>query len=148
MNDNKDIYQEAKRFKQKYPFTICWRLKKHSQVIQKHLNTDEKVLYVFCAQNNDNVLDIATSCVIALTNKRILIGQKRVLFGYFLTSITPDLFNDLKVRRGILWGRIYIDTVKELVKYSNISPKALPEIETAITTYMMEEKQKYAVNKN
>ena len=77
------------------------------------------------------------------TSKRILIGRKRVVFGYFLDSITPDMFNDLKVHGGLIWGRIYIDTVKEFVTLSNISLSALDEIETNITEYMMEEKKKY-----
>lgn len=138
-----NVYTEAKKFKDKYPLTIAWRIKRHSKVIEKHLNPDEKVLYVFCAQKNDVVYDILTSCVVALTNRRIMIGQKRALFGYFLTAITPDLFNDLEVRKGLLYGRIYIDTVKEVVKFSDIQPSALNEIETAITSYMMEEKKKY-----
>ena len=140
---NNDVYLEAQKFKKKYKFTIAWRIKKHADVIKKHLNPDEQVLYAFCAQKNDTTFDIFTSCVVALTNRRIIIGQKRVLFGYFMTSITPDLFNDLEVRKGIIFGRIYIDTVKEVVKFSDIQPSALNDIETAITSYMMEEKKKY-----
>lgn len=140
---NNNVVEQALKFKKKHPLTICWRIKKHSKIVEKHLNPDEKVLYVFCAQKNDNIFDVTSSCVVALTDKRILVGQKRVVFGYFLTSITPDLFNDLKVRQGLVWGRIYIDTVRELVKYSNIDPSALPEIETAISSYMIKEKRKY-----
>ena len=86
---------------------------------------------------------VFSTCVVALTNKRILIGQKRVVFGYFLSSITPDLFNDLEVYQGLIWGKITIDTIKEVVAISNLSKKSLPEIETNITEYMMEEKKKY-----
>ena len=60
-----------------------------------------------------------------------------------MDSITPDLFNDLKVRSGIIWGKIDIDTVKEFVTFSNVSKRALSEIETKVTSFMMEEKQKY-----
>ena len=144
------VYQKALEFKQKYPMTIGWRLKQHSHIIELHLNPDETVLYSFIAQKNDNPLDIITTSVVALTNKRILIGQKRLLFGYFFKAITPDMFNDLTVKMGIIWGKIYIDTIKEFVVLSNIQRDALPEIETAITSYMMEEKKKYgkAVNKD
>ena len=48
------------------------------------------------------------------------------------------MFNDLKVRSGIIWGKILIDTVKELVILSNISKSALVEIEGEITSTMME----------
>ena len=75
-------------------------------------------------------------------NKRLLIGQKRVLFGYALSSITPDLYNDMQVYQGLFWGRIVIDTVKEQIVISNLSKKSLIEIETKITEFMMDEKKR------
>ena len=137
------VAERAKEFKRRYPATIAWRLDAHAKVIENHLNPGEEVQYIFVGQKNDNPLDIITSCVVALTNKRILIGQKRLIFGYFFTAITPDMFNDLKVKAGIIWGRIYIDTVKEYIPLSNIQKDALDEIETNITELMMSEKQKY-----
>ena len=53
------------------------------------------------------------------------------------------MFNDLTVKMGIIWGKVIIDTVKEKVVLSNIQREALDDIETAITSYMMEEKSKY-----
>lgn len=141
--EKKSVYEQALEFKKKYSTTIAWRLRKNSNIIEKHLNPGEEVLYVFCAQKNDHPLNILGTAVIALTNQRILIGRDRVVIGYFMDSITPDLFNDLKVRSGIIWGKIDIDTVKEFVTFSNVSKSALSEIETKITSFMMEEKQKY-----
>ncbi len=138
------IYNMVKEFKSKYPMTICWRLKAHSKVIEKHLNTDEEVKYAFPAQKNNNPLDIITTYIIVITDKRILLGQKRLLFGYMFTSITPDMFNDLKVQTGIVWGKVYIDTIKEYIELSNIDKSALSEIESNVTAYVMEEKKKYA----
>lgn len=138
------LYDKVIIFKKKFPKTVTWyRLKKHCKVIEKHLNPGEEVLYAFAAQKNDNPLDFFSTSVIALTNKRILIGQKRVLFGYGLTSITPDLFNDMEVYRGIIWGKITIDTVKEVIILTNLDKKSLPEIETNISEFMMKEKKKY-----
>jgi hypothetical protein len=134
------VYNYVSKFKRKYPGTIGFRSRAHSRVITEHLNPGEKIKYAFTAQKNDNPLDIITSCVVVLTNKRILIAQKRVLFGYFFYAITPDMFNDLEVKMGFIWGKVYIDTVKELVVLSNISKRALPEIETEITEYMMKNK--------
>jgi len=141
-------YQKALEFKKKFPMTIAWRLKRHSKIIDKHLNPGEEIIYVFAAQKNNNPLDVLTSCVVALTNKRIIIAQKRVVFGYFFTSITPDMYNDLKVSMGILWGKVYIDTIKELVVFSNIQRGALNEIETSITEYMMREKKEYVLKED
>ncbi len=138
-----EVYRRALKFKKLHPSTIGWRLKKNSEIVERHLNPDEHVIYVFVAQKNDNPLDILGTAVIALTDKRILIGRKRVAFGYFLDSVTPDLFNDLKVKGGIIWGKVYIDTVKEFITLSNIGVEALPEIETQISSYMMDMKKKY-----
>ena len=137
------IYEQAKRFMEKYPMTVGWRTRKNSEVVERHLNLGEEVLYVFVAQKNNNPFDILSTAVIALTNERILIGRKRVIAGYFLDSITPDMFNDLKVLSGIIWGKIHIDYVKEFVTLSNISKNALSEIETKISSFMMEQKKKY-----
>lgn len=139
----KEVYRLAKEFKRKYPLTIAWRLRSHSKVIAKHLNPDEKILYVFMGQKNHSSFDFVNTNLIVLTSKRLMIATKRLLFGYFFIAITPDMFNDLTVIDGIIWGRIKIDTVKEEVILSNIDPNALPEIETNVSDYMIKEKKKY-----
>ncbi len=136
------IYEMVRAFKRKYPMTVGWRYKKNASVVAQHLNPNEEVLYAFIAQKNNNMLDFFGSAVIALTNERILIGSKRVVMGYFLDSITPDLFNDLKVASGLIWGKVYIDTVKEFITLSNISKPALIEIETKISEYMLNQKHR------
>ena len=145
---NKSAYEFALEFKKKHPFTVAWRIKQNASVVDHHVNSDERVLYAFAAQKNNNPFNIWGTAVVAITNKRILIGRKRVVIGYFLNSVTPDMFNDLKVTSGIFWGKIYIDTVKEFIALSNISKDALDEIETEISTYMMEKKKQYAMNQN
>ena len=136
-------YQKLVEFKEKYPMTVAWRLKKHAKIVDKHLNPGEEVLYAFAAQKNESPLDIFMTYAVVLTNKRIILAQKRLIFGYFYTAITPDMFNDLTIKMGLIWGSVHIDTVKEVVKLSNIQREALDEIETNITEYMMEEKKKY-----
>lgn len=142
-----NIYKKVKEFKRKYPLTIGWRLKSHCKVIEKHLNPGEKANFVFVGQKTDMFLDFFSTYVIVLTDRRILLAQKRVLFGYFFAAITPDLFNDLKVHTGIIWTKIYIDTAKEFIKLSKIQKSASDIIETAITEYMMVEKKKYGITK-
>jgi hypothetical protein len=137
------VYEKLVEFKEKYPMTVAWRLKKHAKIVDKHLNPGEEVLYAFAAQKNESPLDIFMTYAVVLTNKRIILAQKRLIFGYFYTAITPDMFNDLTLKMGLIWGSVHIDTVKEVVKLSNIQKGALDEIETYITEYMMEEKKKY-----
>jgi len=137
------VLEKIEAYAKKYPGTIAWRKKAHAQVIEKHLNPGEEVLYAFCCQKGLSSLEIFNTYAVALTNKRLLIAQKRVLFGYLFLAITPDMFNDLKVKSGIIWGKIHIDTIKEFITLSNISKGALSEIETNISAYMMEAKKLY-----
>ena len=137
--DNKKILEEQlARFKSKYPLTIGWRLNKNSRVLLEHLHDDEVIKYAFYAQKNKSSLDVTSTGIIAVTNKRLVIARDRVVIGYFFDSITADMFNDLKVRSGIIWGKIIIDTINELVILSNISKSALPEIEEEVTSAMLE----------
>ena len=137
------VVELVEDFKRKYPGTVCFRYKKHAEVVQNYVNPSEEVLYAFCGQKNDRWYDFFTSCVVVLTNKRILIGQKRVLFGSFYTQVTPDMYNDLKLVEGLFWGKINIDTIKEHIIISNLSKKSLDEIETNVSELMMAAKQKY-----
>ena len=142
MEKKRSVYSWASRFKRKYSFTIAARIRKHSQIIERVLDKDEEVLYAFCGQKNDSNVSLFQSCVVALTNKRIIIGQNRVVYGYFITSITPDLFNDLKINSSLFWGSVIIDTNKELVQISNLDKKSLDEIETMVNRIITEDKQR------
>ena len=68
-----DIYLKAKEFKSKFPRTIAWRLHKHAAVVQKHLHDNEKVHYVFCGQKNVSSLMINKTCIVAITDERLVI---------------------------------------------------------------------------
>ena len=140
---NENVYDKLLDFKRRNKGTICWRIKAHSKVVEKHLNPEEEVKYIFAAQKGLSSLEIFNTYVVAVTNKRIILAQKRVLFGYLFLSITPDMFNDLTVSTGIIWAKVVIDTVKEVITLSNISKSAADEIETQVTEMMMREKKKY-----
>ncbi len=139
------VYEQVRMFKAKYPHTITWfRLRKHAAVIEKHLNPDEEPIYTFAGQKDGNPLSIFNTCVVCLTNKRIIIGQDNIIVGYNLNSITPELFNDMQVYSGIIWGKITIDTIKETVEISNLDKRSLAEIESSVTSFMIAEKKKFA----
>ena len=140
-----DVYEMLLSQKKKYKGTVSWRLKAHAKVLQKHLNNEEEVIYAFSGQKNFSSLNIFNTYAVILTNKRIMIAQKRLLFGYMFLSITPEMFNDITIKCGIFWARVNIDTIKEEVTLSNISKAAVTEIETTITDYMMAEKRKYGM---
>ncbi len=138
-------YKLVKQFIRKYPMTIAWRLKHHCKVLDKHLNSGEKILYIFAGQKNDSYINFLNTYIIAFTNKRIILATKRVLFGYFFKSITPDMYNDLTIHRGLIWGSITIDTVKELITITNLDKAALDDVETNITEIMIKHKKEYGI---
>lgn len=137
------VYEKMLDFKKRNSGTICWRVKAHSKVIEQHLNPGEDVLYVFAGQKGFSSLEMFNTYVVAVTNKRIMLAQKRVLFGYLFISITPDMFNDLTVSTGMIWGKVVIDTVKEIITLSNLSKDAVREIETSVTETLMSQKKEY-----
>ena len=134
-------YKIIKEFMKKAPMTIAWRLNQHCKVIDEHLNPGEEILYLYAGQKNERSVDKFNTYVVAFTNKRIILATKRVLFGYFFKSITPDMYNDLTVRKGIIFGTIEIDTIKEVITISNIDVKILEEIETNITEIILKQKK-------
>ncbi len=136
------IYKLVCRFKRKYPMTIANNLKKHSKVAASVIDKDEKVYYAFAGQKNDTHGMIFDTCVVVVTDRRLVIGQKRLLWGYQITTIKPEMFNDLKIRAGLIWGKVEIDTVKEHIFISNLDKKSLDEIETNVNGIMLKVKKK------
>lgn len=141
-------YDKLMAFKRKFPGSVTWfRLKKHCDVIEKHLNPNEHVQFAIGGQLDKDALSFFNTGVLALTDKRIIIAQNRLLIGYKLSSVTPDLYNDLQVDAGFIWGTLTIDTIKEKIYVSNLSKASLPEIETQIVMFMQEAKKNIESNK-
>ncbi len=140
------VYEHIRKFNERFPGGIAWRVKKHAQVIEDYLDNDEEVLYAFCGQKNDSFSDIFNTFVFVLTNKRLLMGHKRLIWGSFLYTVTPELYNDMQIYSGLIWGKITIDTVKEVIVISNLPKRSLDEIETNVSTFMYEAKKKYVKN--
>ena len=139
-----NVYLKVKEWKNRFPKTVVFRLAKHAKIVEQHLHSDEEIKYVFCGQKNYNSYMINKSCVVAVTNERLLIGQKRLLWGYFFTTITPDQYNDFKVIRNMIWSDIMIDSLDQEIYLSNIDPDGAIDIQKNVTKIMMEEKKKYA----
>lgn len=138
---SEDIRRRVNEFLKKYPLTIAFRIRQHLKIIDKHLNPGEKVIYVFPAQKYAG--SPFSTCIVCCTNKRILIVQKRVIPGYFVNSITPDLFNDFQVYKGFIWGKVEIDTVKEVVRLMYLDYRSLVEIETNLSEYLLRTKKEF-----
>ena len=137
-------YEKILEFNKKYPGGIYWRIKKHASIIDKNLFEGESVKFAFAAQNNTSHGTIFDTAILAVTNQRIIIAQKNIIVGYNLNTITPDLYNDMQIYSGIIWGMITIDTIKETIYFSNIAKSALPAIQKEITSFMIAAKKEYS----
>ena len=136
-----NVLEKALEFKKKYPLTIAWRLKHHSKVINKHLTEDEEIIFVFAGQKSWFIGDLFSTYIVVLTNKRILVAEKRLIFGYYFISVTPEMYNDLSVQSGMIWGKVFIDTIKENIIINHVDKRSLAEIQNEISNYMHEEKR-------
>lgn len=137
-------YEKLKPFIEKYPGGVTWfRLKKHCEIVDKHINPGEKIEFVIAGQLDNDHFSFFNTGVLAVTSERLIVAQNRLLVGYKCLSITPDLYNDLSVDCGLFWGMLCVDTVKEKIYISDLDKKSLPEIETVITTFMQDKKKMY-----
>lgn len=137
-----NCYNKLKLYLDKYRKGVTWfRLKKHCAIVDKHLNPGETIDFVLAGQLDNDHLSFFNTGVLVITSERLIVAQNRLLIGYRFSSITPDLYNDMQVDCGFLWGTLCIDTVKEKIYVSNLDKRALPEIETSITTFMRDAKK-------
>lgn len=143
----KTIYEEARDFRKRYPLTIAFRLKANSAVVQKHLDAGETPLYTFVGQKRKDHMGRNQTAVVTITDKRILIGRSKLFhFGYTLNVITPDMFNDLRVECGPIFGSVILDTIKEKVIITHLDRRSLDDIENHVSGTMMNLKKQYPTN--
>lgn len=137
------VYESCKSFLKKYPRTVAWRIRKHSDIIQRHLNDDEVVLYTFVGQKNTSIFQPFYTYVVVFTNKRMLVGSSKYFGRSYYSSITPDMLNDFEIRTSFFFGSVEIDTIKEHFIITCLDKRSLPKIEDALSKYLLDEKLKY-----
>ena len=149
INVRKSIYEAAREFRNKYPLTVAFRLKANSAVVQKHLDAGETPLYTFVGQKRKDRMGRNQTAVVTITDKRILIGRSKLFnFGYTLNVITPDMFNDLRVECGPVFGSVILDTVKEKVVITHLDRRSLDDIENHVSGTMTNLKKEYLSSSN
>ena len=134
------IYESVKAYKEKYPSTLAFRLKKHAEVVENNLKDGERVLYAFCGllstptvTNGENSTSLQGTAVVALTNKRIIIGHKGLLFGSKVKSIDMKKYNDMTVDKGLIWSKLNIDTFKEEFNIGGLTSDGASEAEECVS---------------
>lgn len=93
-------------------FNAKWRLK-HFQIVENQLKDDEEVLVAFIGiKNYVSPTQHEENWAYAVTNKRIIIGQKG-LIGEKVDVISLRDLNDISFKKGMVYGILTIDTIKE-----------------------------------
>ena len=95
-----------------------WGLK-HFEIIENNLQPDEKVLMTFIGLHNYiSISKHENNFAYALTDKRLIFAQKKLLVGEIIKSISLDFINDVTLETatgsGLLMNAILtFDTMKE-----------------------------------
>lgn len=87
---------------------------KHFSIIEKALMDNEEVKVTFIGLHNYiSMTKHDGYFAYAITNKRFMIAQKK-LIGEVFQTISLDNINDITLSTGILTGSITVDTIKEV----------------------------------
>lgn len=87
---------------------------KHFLIIQNSLMNGEDVLLPFIGLHNYVSMTKHDSYfAYAITNKRIIMGQQR-LIGEACQTVSLDNVNDITFNSGLVFGTLTIDTIKEV----------------------------------
>ena len=108
----KDMYNFCIKNKLGSGFNETWGLK-HFGLIEQNLMEGEYVLMTFIGLHNYvSATHHDNNFAYAITNKRILMAQKR-LIGEVVQAVSLDNINDITLVKKMVFGIITIDTIKE-----------------------------------
>ena len=119
--------------------TAKWRLK-HFKVVEQQLKDDEDVLVCFIGLKN--FVDIAhheDNWAYAITNKRIIMGQKGLIGEKVVVVSLRDL-NDVSFKKGVVFGVLTIDTIKEVFNVG-LDKNSATSIHELVTNALMDLKE-------
>jgi hypothetical protein len=97
---------------------------KHFEIIEKNLGNDENVLFAFIGLHNYvSISKHDNNFAYAVTNKRILLGQKKVI-GEVFQSIALNKINDITFQSGVAYGVITVDAQTEVFNVAVLKSQA------------------------
>lgn len=112
MRTAKEMAEYCKKNNTGTGFSKGQRLK-HFKVVESNLQDDEEVLGCFCGIHNyKSMTEHSNNFGYAITNKRIILGQKKVM-GENVHIISRKNINDVAKSTGLAFGTITFDTIKE-----------------------------------
>ena len=110
-------------------------LKKHFEVVEQRLRSDEDVMFAFAGCNVGD-LDMVGNFAYAITTKRILMGKKKII-GEVTKSILLEHLNDVTFKKDFNFYTITIDTIKEKLVIRN-NRKINPNIELEMQDVLLQ----------
>ena len=90
------------------------------------INDDEVIVYGCSGMNDGNTV----LCI--LTNKRILMLDKGLLYGIKSTEIPLDMVNGVSYSKGLMLGKISITNCATITKLENVNKNDAPIMSNAI----------------
>lgn len=112
MSRAENMYSYCKENKFGSGFNEKWGVK-HFKILQDNLIRGEKVLMTFIGLHNYiSTTKHDSNYAYAITNKRILFGQKS-LTGERFKAVNHERINDITFNKGIIFGVLTIDTPQE-----------------------------------
>lgn len=87
---------------------------KHFKIIEDNLMQDEEVKMTFIGLHNYvSATKHDNNFAYAITNKRIMMAQKKSLAGENFQTVSLKNINDITLVTGVVFGVVTIDTIKE-----------------------------------
>lgn len=127
-------------------FTKKQRMK-HFKIVENQLQDNEEVLGCFMGLHNYiSMTKHDSNYGYAITNKRIIAGQKKVI-GENVVIISKNNINDVKMSTGALMGIITFDTIKEKFNVQ-VTKEETRNIYELLVHQLFEEKETESVTIN
>lgn len=87
---------------------------KHFKIIEENLLPGEEIKMPFIGLHNSiSVSKHDGHFAYALTNKRIMMAQKKAVTGEIFQTVSLNNINDITFQSGLIYGKLTIDTIKE-----------------------------------
>lgn len=113
---------------------------KHFSLIEQALGKDEEPIMCFIGLHNYvSATKHDSNFAYAITNKRVLIAQQKII-GQVFQTVDIDNLNDITMSTGMLMGVITIDTIKEKFNVA-VDKKAAKSINDTIHDILLSIKQ-------
>lgn len=126
-------------------FNENWGIK-HFRVLENNLMNDEEVKMAFIGLHNyKSGTKHDGYFAYAVTNKRIILGQKQTIAGEKFNTVSLNNINDITFKSGLMFGIVTIDTIKETFNVA-LSKNFAKAVNTRINE-VIEEVKGISVNK-